>query len=59
VLERHAATHIAPLLSTRSNLEEGVLQLVELGNAENGHDNITAILVRIKLRPNLEALAGL
>lgn len=59
VLERHAATHIAPLLSSRSNLEEGVLQLVELGNAENGHDNITAILVRIKLRPNLEALAGL
>lgn len=59
VLERHAATHIAPLLSSRSNLEEGVLQLVELGNAENGHDNITAILVRVKLRPNLEALAGL
>ena len=59
VLERHVATHIAPLLSSRSNLEEGVLQLVDLGNAENGHDNITAIVVRIKLRPNLEALAGL
>jgi serine/threonine protein phosphatase PrpC len=58
VLERHAATHVAPLLSSRSNLEEGVLQLVDLGNGENGHDNITAILVRVKLRPDLEALAG-
>jgi serine/threonine protein phosphatase PrpC len=57
VLERHAATHVAPLLSSRSNLEEGVLQLVDLGNGENGHDNITAILVRVKLRPDLEALA--
>jgi protein phosphatase len=34
-----------------------VLQLVDLGNGENGHDNITAILVRVKLRPDLEALA--
>jgi protein phosphatase len=58
VLERHVDTHIAPLLSSRSNLEEGVLQLVDLGNAENGHDNITVIVVRIKLCPNLEALAG-
>jgi serine/threonine protein phosphatase PrpC len=58
VLERHVDTHSAPLLSSRSNLEEGVLQLVDLGNAENGHDNITVIVVRIKLCPNLEALAG-
>ncbi|MDA0267132.1 MAG: serine/threonine phosphatase [Cyanobacteria bacterium] len=55
-LENHVDSHIEPLLRSRADLEEGVSQLVELANEHNGHDNITAMVVRIKVRPNLEAL---
>jgi protein phosphatase len=54
--ENHAESHIEPLMRSRADLEEGVSQLVELANEHNGHDNITAMIVRIKVRPNLEAL---
>ena len=36
-------------------LDEGIANLIDLANEHNGHDNITAIGVRVKLRPNLEA----
>ncbi|MBE9127870.1 MULTISPECIES: serine/threonine phosphatase [unclassified Coleofasciculus] len=54
LIENHWQTHLAPLLSSRSNLEQGVLQLIELANEHNGHDNITAILIRVKVRPNFQ-----
>ena len=57
VLEDHSNSHIAPLLSSRNNLEQGVAQLIDLANEKNGHDNITTILIRFKLRPDLEQLA--
>lgn len=57
LLERHEASHIAPLLSARANLEQGVADLIQLANEKNGHDNITLILVRFKLRPDLNQLA--
>ncbi|MGG6292856.1 serine/threonine phosphatase [Leptolyngbya sp. AN02str] len=56
LLEKHWETHVDPLLSSATNLEGGVSQLVDLANKHNGHDNITAVVVRAKLRPNLEAL---
>jgi protein phosphatase len=49
---------VEPLLRSRHDLEEGVSQLIDLANEQNGHDNITALVVRLKLRPNLEALRG-
>ncbi|MDK2409037.1 serine/threonine phosphatase [Aphanizomenon sp. PH219] len=49
-LETHWQTHLQPLLSSSSNLVTGVQNLIELGNEHNGHDNITAILVRVKVR---------
>ncbi len=49
VLERHYETHISPLLNFQNSLEEGVSRLIELANAENGHDNITVVAVRAKL----------
>jgi protein phosphatase len=58
VLEHHVTTHVEPLLRSRHDLEEGVSQLIDLANEQNGHDNITALVVRLKLRPNLEALRG-
>lgn len=53
LLETHWQTHIEPLVSSQTNLEEGVCQLIELANQHNGHDNITAIVIRAKVRPNL------
>jgi protein phosphatase len=54
LIETHWQTYLAPLLSSRANLDQGILQLIELANEHNGHDNITAILVRVKVRPNFE-----
>ncbi|QLE59125.1 serine/threonine phosphatase [Nostoc sp. TCL26-01] len=54
LLEANWQTHLLPLLSSGTNLEQGVTELIDLANQYNGHDNITAILVRAKVRPNLE-----
>jgi protein phosphatase len=54
LVEQHWRTHLEPLLSSRANLEAGVNELIDLANQYNGHDNITAVLVRAKVRPNLE-----
>jgi protein phosphatase len=54
-LETHWQTHLQSLLSSASNLETGIQNLIELGNEHNGHDNITAILVRVKVRPSQQS----
>ncbi|HBB32811.1 MAG TPA: protein phosphatase [Cyanobacteria bacterium UBA8803] len=54
LIETHWQTHLAPLLSSRANLDQGILQLIDLANEHNGHDNITAVLIRLKVRPNFE-----
>jgi protein phosphatase len=56
LLETHWRTHVEPLISSQTNLEQGVSQLIELANHYNGHDNITAIVIRTKVRPNLDQL---
>ncbi|MEJ1929284.1 serine/threonine phosphatase [Nostoc sp. NIES-2111] len=53
LLETNWETHLLPLLSSGTNLEHGVTELIDLANQYNGHDNITAIVVRAKVRPNL------
>jgi protein phosphatase len=53
LLEHHVDTHIAKLMGSRARLEAGTAQLIDLANEKNGHDNITAILVRIKLQPDM------
>ncbi|MEA5449037.1 serine/threonine phosphatase [Leptolyngbya sp. CCNP1308] len=58
LLERHTDTHIAGLLSSKANLETGVAQLTDLANEKNGHDNITTILVRVKLQPDMLSITG-
>ncbi|MEH2414970.1 serine/threonine phosphatase [Nostoc sp.] len=55
LLETHWQTHLEPLLSSGVNLERGVTDLIDLANQHNGHDNITGILIRAKVRPNLES----
>lgn len=56
LLEAYWQTHVDPLVSSSTNLDTGVSKLIELANQQNGHDNITAIAVRVKVRPNLEQL---
>ncbi|MBW4544121.1 MAG: serine/threonine phosphatase [Symplocastrum torsivum CPER-KK1] len=53
-IETHWQSHLAPLLSSRAHLDQGILQLIELANKHNGHDNITAVLIRVKVRPNFD-----
>lgn len=54
LIETHWQTHLAPLLSSRANLDQGIVQLIDLANEHNGYDNITAILIRVKVRPNFD-----
>jgi protein phosphatase len=54
LLEQHWETHIEPLLNSGASLERGVSELIDLANEYNGHDNITVVLVRLKVRPKLE-----
>lgn len=54
LLELHWQTYVEPLMSSQTNLDRGVQQLIEFGNRFNGHDNITAIAVRAKVRPVLD-----
>ncbi|GAX36642.1 serine/threonine phosphatase [Nodularia sp. NIES-3585] len=55
VLETYGQNQLLPLLSTGANLEQGVTELIDLANQYNGHDNITAILIRAKVRPNMDS----
>jgi len=54
VLENNWQSHLLPLMSSRANLEQGLRELIDFANQQNGHDNITALLIRTKVRPNLE-----
>jgi serine/threonine protein phosphatase PrpC len=58
LLERHADSHVAGLLSSKANLASGTAHLIDLANEKNGHDNITTILVRIKLQPDMTPIVG-
>ncbi len=55
-LEEHYQEYLAPLLGSRADLDQGVLTLIKAANEHNGHDNITALLARVKMRPNPEQL---
>jgi protein phosphatase len=52
LLEQHWKNYLEPLISSSADLQSGLFKLVEFANHYNGHDNITGILVRIKLKPD-------
>lgn len=54
LLEQYSASHVEPMLSSQAVLETELHRLVELANQHNGHDNITVVAVRIKMRPKLQ-----
>jgi protein phosphatase len=44
---------LLPLLSSQLSLEQGMKKLIEFANQYNGHDNISGILIRLKVCPVL------
>ncbi len=46
LLESFCETHVNPLLNRQTPLTTGVNNLIQLANQYNGHDNITAIVIR-------------
>jgi protein phosphatase len=56
LLDEYQDTHVQPLLSSRTNIENGVVELIDLANEYNGHDNITVIAIRLKVKPNMSLL---
>ncbi len=56
LIEDHLDSHIDPLLRGKKELETGVNDLIDLGNEVNGHDNISAIAIRLKVSPDMEKL---
>lgn len=55
LVENYWQTHLEPLLSSGANLESGLSDLIDLANEHNGHDNITGILIRVKVSPNQQS----
>lgn len=47
--EIHGQTHLLPLLDRDTDLESAVADLIALANEYNGHDNITVVLVRLRV----------
>jgi serine/threonine protein phosphatase PrpC len=49
VIAEHWRSHLLPLLSSDADLKDGLANLLALGNKINGHDNLSAIVVRCEL----------
>lgn len=56
-LEEHYEDCLTPLISSRANLSQGLVELIDAANAFNGHDNLTGIVIRVKMRPTAEPMA--
>ncbi|MEO1620300.1 MAG: serine/threonine phosphatase [Cyanobacteria bacterium J06632_3] len=58
LVEDYLDTHIDPILRSKKSLDLGVDELIQLSNEVNGHDNITAIAVRLKVSPDIKNIRG-
>ncbi len=54
LVEDYLDSHLDPLLRENKALERGLEELVSLANEVNGHDNISAIAIHLKVRPDME-----
>ena len=52
LLETYWESHLTPMLMGQMSLDIGVSHLIELANQYNGHDNITAIAIRLRFMPS-------
>ena len=53
LLEQHWQTYLEPLISSNADLDSGLHHLMTFADRYNGHDNLTGILIRIKLKPDM------
>ncbi|MDJ0898151.1 MAG: serine/threonine phosphatase [Xenococcus sp. MO_188.B8] len=53
LIEKHWQTYLEPLISSSADLNSGLCDLMKFADRYNGHDNLTSILIRIKLKPDL------
>ncbi|MEM9275010.1 MAG: serine/threonine phosphatase [Cyanobacteria bacterium P01_F01_bin.143] len=53
LLEKHWQTYLEPLISSSADLNAGLYELMTFADRYNGHDNLTSIVIRIKLKPDL------
>ena len=58
LVETHLDSHIAPLLKGQKDLDKGMDELIDLSNEVNGHDNISAIAIRLQVSPDLGLIRG-
>ena len=52
LIEQNWSQYLKPLISSSANLQDGLSKFINFANEHNGHDNITAVLIRIKLKSN-------
>jgi protein phosphatase len=53
LLESYWETYLLPLLSSSQDIDRGLRKLMEFANEYNGHDNLTGVLIRLKVRPQI------
>ena len=56
LVEEYVSSHIDPILRGPKAIERGIDELIALGNEVNGHDNISAIAIRIIVSPDLDKI---
>jgi len=47
LLKQYGTTYLVPLLQSGAQLHNGLLELIEFGDKTHGHDNLTAVLVKL------------
>lgn len=52
LVEDYGETYLMPLLKSKANLEKGLLEFINFANKQHGHDNITGVVIQMKLRPS-------
>ena len=56
LVEDYLESHIDPILRGRKDIDAGIDELMTLANEVNGHDNISAIAIRVKVSPDLSTM---
>jgi protein phosphatase len=52
-VEEHWEEMLLPYISSSKDVERGLRKFMEAANEYNGHDNLTGVLVRLKVRPQI------
>ena len=54
LVEENWEHKLLPLISSSQSIDRGMNKLLEFANDNNGHDNLTGVLVRMKVRPQIQ-----